>query len=421
MKILITGKGGREHALLHALNKTPTDPQLFVWPGNDAMEELAERVQASDLDALVDWMRQNVIDLCVVGEENYLEAGLSDRCLEAGIRAWGPVRKAAQLESSKLFTKDFLNRHDIPTGSHIEVHTPQELRDAVEGYPTVLKFDGLAAGKGVSVCASEHAVEVFIDHFFVERKFGAGRVFVEEYLEGKELSVICAVADGAYQMFPFARDYKRLCDGDEGPNTGGMGAVASLKLVDDDLLNSIESGIVKPVIAGLSKDGLNYRGFLYFGLMLTGEGPKVLEFNCRFGDPEAQAILPLLQGDLAQYLYEAADGSISMRLLKFTNEWSVCVIMAYRDYPNSSGHGEIISGLDKVSIGDVFHAGTAKSDSHSYHVDGGRVLSVVCRAADRDEACESVYSEIKKIRFSGAQFRSDIGSLHFDSATNADL
>jgi len=413
MRILVTGKGGREHALVTTLARSAASPTLFAWPGSDAMEPLARRVSAPDLEGLVEWMVQEGVDLCVVGEEQALAEGLADLCRSAGIQAWGPGRDAARLESSKLFAKEFLIRHKIPTGWAREEGEIDDLRAAVESFPAVLKFDGLAAGKGVSVCLDEQDVEEFIDRAMVQKTFGPGRVFIEEFLEGPEVSVICAVTDDGYHAFPAARDYKRQLDGDQGPNTGGMGAVASQNLLSAHLLKEIESNVLNPTVAAIRADGLEYRGFLYFGIILTDTGPKVLEFNCRFGDPEAQAVLPLVGGDFASYLSAASGGRIDRSLISFSNDWSVAVVVASRDYPRKSGRGEMIDGLQDVEHGAVFHSGTARDEKGRFVVDGGRVLAAVCQGGAREEARDLAYIALSAIRFDGSQYRSDIGSLHF--------
>jgi phosphoribosylamine--glycine ligase len=414
MKILVVGKGGREHALVQALSESPSRPELYAYPGSDGMSDLVQRVDAPDVDALVAWMSEKGIDLCVAGEEAYLVKGLSDKCREAGIRAWGPVAQSAQLEGSKIFAKEFLFRNGIPTGGYEVVDDPKALRAAAEKLPCVLKYDGLAAGKGVSVCLEPEQVEAFIESVYGEKKFGDARVVVEECLSGKELSVITAVSDGAYQVFTPARDYKRQLDGDQGPNTGGMGAVASRALIAEDLMERIDREVLRPTVDGLVKDNLDFRGFLYFGLMLTAEGPQVLEFNVRFGDPEAQAILPLVGGDLAAFLCEAADGQLDPGHLSFDTSWCVCLVMASKDYPYRSGRGEVITGLEDVKGVRVYHAGTAHNEDGRFMVNGGRVLSVVCKGPTREEAVEKAYREIRHIRFDGAQYRSDIGRLHFE-------
>ena len=414
MKVLIVGQGGREHALAQALHESASKPALFVWPGNDGMGTLAQRVAAGSLDELIAWMQREGIDLCVAGEEKYLVLGLADKARAVGIRTWGPVAASAQLEASKRFAKEFMVRHGVPTAHYTLASSPEAVRAAISSYPTVLKYDGLAAGKGVAVCLDAEMVEDFIDAVYVDRKFGDGEVLVEECMTGKELSVICAVADGDYLYFTPARDYKRQLADDAGPNTGGMGAVASRAFIDEALMQRIRREIIEPTVKGLVKDGLDYRGFLYFGLMLTPTGPRVLEFNVRFGDPEAQAILPLVSGDFATFLYEAANGSIQPSLLQFSEGWSICVVQASRDYPRASGHGEVIHGLDDVTEGRVYHAGTLRGGDGQFIVNGGRVLAVACAGATREEALDKVYRENAKISFDGAQFRPDIGRMHFE-------
>ena len=413
MKIMVVGQGGREHALVTALKESPGGHELYAWPGNDAMTPAALRPRLADQAELVDWMGREGIDLCVVGEEKYLAAGLADACAERGMRVWGPGREAARLESSKRFAKEFMQRHGVPTGGYTVVEDEAALRAAVPSLPAVLKYDGLAAGKGVSVCVEPAQVDEFCARVFGDRQFGEDPVVVEEFLTGPEVSVICAVADGRYRMFPRARDYKRLLDGDGGPNTGGMGAVASKHILPAEVTERIEREIVQPAVAGLVADGLGYRGFLYFGVMLTPEGPRMLEFNCRFGDPEAQAVLPLLEGDFAQYLYDAAGGELRDELLRVADGWSVCLVMATRDYPLRSGAGDVISGLDQVRRARVYHAGTRRNPDGEFETAGGRVLAVVDRGTTREEAVANAYEELARVAFDGARIRTDIGSFNF--------
>ncbi len=300
MKILVTGKGGREHAILTALRENNPDAQLYSFPGSDAIAQLATRVDAKDLLDLIAYIQREKIDLCVAGEEAYLvkDRGLANLCAEAGIPCWGPFKESAQLEASKVFSKNFLKRHHIPTAAFSVANTKHEALRLITKYPVVLKFDGLAAGKGVAVCADVSAAQEFLDEVFVKRAFGEGSLIIEECLTGPEISIFASVCDDQYHLLMPARDYKRVGDNDVGPNTGGMGAVASPHLADPSLLKDIEEKIVKPTVAGLQKDGLRYRGFIYFGVMLTPDGPQVLEYNCRFGDPEAEAVLPMLRGNV---------------------------------------------------------------------------------------------------------------------------
>ncbi|MEG0334322.1 MAG: phosphoribosylamine--glycine ligase [Akkermansia sp.] len=417
MKIAVIGKGGREHALVRALKSSPSSPELFCFPGSDAIRQLAQPIPAKDLPTLIEWMQGNSIDLCVAGEESYLvkDDGLANECERVGIPCWGPVKQSAQLEASKEFAKNFLLRHHIPTGGATIADTIEEARAAIGGkYPTVLKFDGLAAGKGVAVCPDQASAEDFLKEVFTDRRFGSGRVLIEEFLTGPEISIFGALVDDNYLILCPARDYKRLQEGDTGPNTGGMGAVASRQLVSTDLLAEIERTIVAPTVEGLRHDGLPYRGFLYFGLMLTPQGPQVIEYNCRFGDPECQAVMPLLQGDLAQFCLKGAQGQFEPSLISFTDAWSVCCVLASAGYPASSHSGDTIRGLDDVKQGFVYHAGTQWNDkTHCYETNGGRVLAVVAQGASLDEARKLAHAETSLVDFDGAQRRADIGYASF--------
>ena len=420
MKIVVVGKGGREHALLLALQDSPTETELYCHPGSDAIAELAERVEAKGVEELVGWMLGKGIDLCIAGEESYLvkEEGLANLCEKAGIPCWGPPKEGAQLEASKAFAKEFMKRHDIPTGWARVCDSLEEARDAISGsYPTVLKFDGLAAGKGVAVCADEEAANDFLGEVFGSRRFGEGRLLVEQFLEGPEVSIFAAVSGDSYQIFTPARDYKRIGEGDHGPNTGGMGAVASRQLLTSEELAQIEETIVKPTVAGLVKDELNYKGFLYFGLMMTEEGAKVIEYNCRFGDPECQAVMPLLTGDLVEYCLAGARGELQPELLTFDEGWSVCVVLASEGYPESSSSGDVITSLEQVEGARVYHAGTKKQEEagrEEWATAGGRVLAVVGGGKTREVAVTLAHEQAAKITFEGSQRRADIGIMHFE-------
>lgn len=418
MKIVVAGKGGREHALVRALTESPGSPEVYCWPGSDAIFELAARVpvQGGDVEGLVAWMVGNGIDLCVAGEESYLVQGegLANLCAKAGLPCWGPRKESAQLEASKEFAKEFLLRHAIPTGGAVTVADREGAVAAIGGkYPTVLKFDGLAAGKGVAVCMDAESAEKFLDEVFVAKRFGEGRMLVEEFLTGPEVSIFAAIVDDRYLILTPARDYKRLGEGDEGPNTGGMGAVASRQLVSPELLEQIDREIVKPTVDGLIRDGLPYRGFLYFGLMLTPEGPKVIEYNCRFGDPECQAVMPLLSGDLAGFCLAGAKGEFAPELIAFSGGWSVCVVLASAGYPESSRNGDVISGLEDVKAGRVYHAGTKRNAEGRYETNGGRVLAVVSGGETREAAVALAHAEADKVTFAGAQRRRDVGICNF--------
>ena len=416
MKILVTGKGGREHAILTALRDTSPNAKLYTYPGSDAIADLATRVEEKDLIGLVAFMQREKIDLCVAGEESYLvkDRGLANLCAEAGIPCWGPVKEAAQLEASKVFAKKFLKRHGIPSAAFGVANTKHEALRAITKYPVVLKFDGLAAGKGVAVCPDQASALEFIDEVFTKRAFGEGDLLIEECLTGPEVSIFVSICDEQYHILMPARDYKRIGDNDQGPNTGGMGAVASRELVDAVMLADIEERIVKPTVLGLKKDGLRYRGFLYIGLMLTPAGPQVLEFNCRFGDPEAEAVLPMVRGDFAWYLLSAATGELKPQLIHFENGWSICVILASAGYPVTSHSGDRIDGLSSVNGARVFHCGTKKNGSGVFETNGGRVLAVVAQGSTRTAARGKAYEAADKITFDGRQCRTDIAKLHFE-------
>ncbi len=409
MKIAVIGKGGREQALVETLAASPCQPEIFSFPGSDAICETATRIDAADFDGLMQWMVENKVDLCVAGEESYLVKGegLANRCAALGIPCWGPPKESAQLEASKEFAKNFLLRHGIPTGGAAAVAGYDEAIAAIGGkYPTVLKFDGLAAGKGVAVCPDAASAEEFLKEVFIEKRFGEGRLLVEEFLTGPEISIFGAICDDKYLILCPARDYKRLMDGDEGPNTGGMGAVASRQLASPELIRTIEETIVAPTVRGLQADGLPYRGFLYFGLMLTPDGPKVIEYNCRFGDPECEAVMPLLRGDLAEFCLSGARGDFRPELISFDNGWSICCILASAGYPASSHSGDIISGLETCEAR-VFHCGTKKT-AEGWVTNGGRVLAIVAQGDTLEAAREKAHAEAAKVDFDGSQRRSDI-------------
>jgi phosphoribosylamine--glycine ligase len=410
MKIAVIGKGGREQALVETLAASPCKPELFTFPGSDAICQTATRIEADGLDGLIQWMVEHKIDLCVAGEESYLvkDDGLANRCAAAGIPCWGPQKESAQLEASKEFAKNFLLRHNIPTGMAAAVESYDAAIAAINGqYPTVLKFDGLAAGKGVAVCPDAASAEEFLNEVFIQKRFGEGRLLVEEFLTGPEISIFGAICDDKYLILCPARDYKRLQEGDAGPNTGGMGAVASRQLASPELIKTIEETIVAPTVRGLQADGLPYRGFLYFGLMLTPQGPKVIEYNCRFGDPECEAVMPLLQGDLATFCLNGAKGEFTPDLISFSEGWSICCILASAGYPASSHSGDLISGLENCSAR-VFHCGT-RLTPEGWVTAGGRVLAIVAQGDSLDAARTLAHAEAAKVDFDGSQRRSDIG------------
>ena len=425
MKILVIGGGGREHALVWKLRQSAQVERIWCAPGNGGIVQQAECVAVppggtKDLAGLVALGEKLHPDLTVVGPELPLVLGIADEFAARGLRLIGPSKQAARLEGSKAFAKEFLLRNGIPTGSLYGIH--DSAGDAYSAlcavdWPCVIKADGLAAGKGVLVAPSPDDATAFIDRLMVDREFGAAgeRVVIEEALTGPELSYI-VLTDGT-RVAPLAacRDHKRIFDGNKGPNTGGMGAYSVDGLVGPALEEKILSTIVRPTLAALEKEQLPYRGFLYFGLMLTAEGPKVLEFNCRMGDPETQALVVRMDFDLAAVLYAAAEGKLDPSAVRWKPGAGACVVMAAAGYPGEPRTGARIDGLAGAALVPgvvVFHAGTKRPDGRpdgACIVSGGRVLGVTASAPNLAAAAGLCYDAIAQIRFEGAQFRKDIG------------
>jgi phosphoribosylamine--glycine ligase len=419
MKVLVVGGGGREHALAWKFSTERSVDEVFCAPGNPGTSRIATNVDiaATDLDALAALVERERIDLTVVGPELPLDRGIADFFASRGLRIFGPSRQAAQLECSKVFAKNFMARHGIPTARYRVCDDPREAHAIVAsgalGFPIVVKADGLAAGKGVVVAPDRSSADDAIRAAMEDRQFGeaGARIVLEECLVGPEVSFF-ALCDGARaSALMSAQDHKRVFDDDEGPNTGGMGAFAPSPLVDHAMQERIMRDVVEPVVAGLAADGSPYRGFLYAGLMLTCDGPRVIEFNVRFGDPEAQVVIPMIDGDLAAHLAAAADGALDGRRMAFRSDPHVGVVLASRGYPASSESGVPIDGLDAAAEEDdvlVFHAGTSKR-GHEIVTAGGRVLTVVGRGQEFPRAIARAYAGVSKISFSGMHYRRDIG------------
>jgi phosphoribosylamine--glycine ligase len=419
MRVLVIGSGAREHALVARLSADRDVGEILAVPGNPGIASLSHllRGSVSDVDGLVDLAAREQIDLTVVGPELPLSLGLVDRFTKEGLLAFGPTRVAAQLESSKAFAKDFMARHGVPTARFRVAHTIDEARGCLRsgefGFPVVVKADGLAAGKGVVVAADRAAAEMAVTAAMSEHRFGAAgdAVVIEECLTGPEVSFF-VVCDGERAVpIGTAQDHKRVFDEDHGPNTGGMGAFAPSPLVDAALESRILREIIEPVVAGMAADGHPFRGFLYAGLMLTPDGPKVIEFNVRLGDPEAQVILPLIDEPLLPLLVAGAAGSIGQPSIRLADDRLVGVVLASRGYPDAAESGQVIEGIDRaeaIAGVSVYHAGTERRGRELVTA-GGRVLTVVGRGADFAEAIARAYSGVLPISFDGMQYRRDIG------------
>ncbi|MFL5908114.1 MAG: phosphoribosylamine--glycine ligase [Solirubrobacterales bacterium] len=423
-KVLVVGGGGREHAIIRALSRSPQSPELLCAPGNAGIAEEAEIIEvgAEDVRALTQAAVDREVDLVVVGPEAPLVAGLVDALENQGIAAFGPGAEAARIEGSKLHAKELMREAGVPTAAHTVLRSRQEALDqiACASYPAVLKADGLAAGKGVIISSSEAEAREAVDVFFTEQRFGATEVVIEEFLDGEELSLL-ALCDGE-NVLPLApaQDYKRIHDGDRGPNTGGMGSYSPVPGFDQAETERIIDLVHRPIVTAMRKRGTPYHGVLYAGLMLSQAGPKVLEFNCRFGDPETQAVLPRLRSDLLELCRGSREqGGLAGLEAAFADDWAVTVVLASAGYPASSSKGDVISGIEDAAGLDgveVTHAGTARRNGDLVTA-GGRVLNVTGLGPTAADARRRAYDAAELIRFEGRQMRTDIAARAVDSGT----
>jgi phosphoribosylamine--glycine ligase len=416
MRVLILGGGGREHALAWKLKQSPRVRSLFCAPGNGGIGEIATCVPIplGEIDRLVQFALDERIDFTIVGPDDALAAGMVDRFTGAGLRIFGPSQSAARLESSKVFAKEFMQRHGIPTANSGHFTDSAQARQfaAKMPLPMVLKADGLALGKGVLIAYTREEVEAAISDIMDKRKFGeAGRAMViEEFLEGPECSIHALIDGSHYLLFPSAQDHKRALDGDQGLNTGGMGTYSPAPQLTPALEESVRTEVLERFLAGLKKDGLSYKGMLFPGLMLTANGIRVLEFNCRFGDPETQVLLSRLDSDLLDLLEATTDGTLAQQAPRWRQGSAVCVIAASGGYPEAYESGKQITGLDKASESAVvFHAGTRVSEG-KLCTSGGRVLGVTATGENLQEARAKAYAAIEAVHFEGMFFRRDIGA-----------
>jgi phosphoribosylamine--glycine ligase len=419
MNVLVIGGGGREHALAWKLRQSPRVNRVFIAPGNagTAQEGRNVEIKPSELNQLLNFARQESVELTVVGPDDALAAGIVDLFENAGLRIFGPNKAAARLESSKSFAKRFMVRHGIPTARFGEYESSQAAKAALDdfGFPLAVKADGLALGKGVIIAQDRSKAEAAVDDMIEHRRYGeAGRrIVIEEYLSGFECSVHALVNSRSYLVLPTAQDHKQLFDGNRGPNTGGMGTFSPARQLDAGLLREIRDKVLDPFMRGIQKDNLRFRGLLFPGLMLTKDGPRVLEFNCRFGDPETQVLMPRLETDLLDLL----EATITDQLDAITMEWdtrsAVCIVMASGGYPGAYETGRTIFGLETVSEMEgvkIFHAGTRQRENQIL-TSGGRVLGVTAVGDTLSAARKRAYEAVDQIAFDGSYFRRDIGAV----------
>lgn len=424
MKVLVIGSGGREHALLWKLSQSPSVTDVYVVPGNDGMSDVASLIPIKGNDDIIDFARLMQVDLTVAGPETVLTEGLADEFEKRGMAFFGPSKAAARIEGSKGFAKALMKKYGIPTAAY-ETFDDEEKAIAYlkanDTYPIVIKADGLASGKGVIIAQSEEeAIDTVKDMLEGHTFSGAGRsVVIEEFMEGEEASMLC-FCDGT-NVVPMisAQDHKRIFDFDKGPNTGGMGAYAPAPVMTKEMCEEVNVRILRPIVAAMKKEGYPFKGCLYAGLMITSEGPKVVEFNCRFGDPETEAVLPLFDGDLARVMLDCVHGTLSDEAVVWKKACAVDVVLASEGYPASHSSGEVISGIEDAKKAGclVFHAGTVKKNGE-YVVNGGRVLNVVALADTLAKAKAKAYEGVSRISWRGMQYRHDIadkGLLHLEA------
>jgi phosphoribosylamine--glycine ligase len=414
MKILIVGSGGREHALAWKIKQSPKVEELFIAPGNPGTAKLGTNIQITKTEEIIDWLKENKVDLVLIGPDNYLADGIVDEIQKMGIKVFGPTKDASEIEWSKSFAKQFMQKEGIPTAEFKVFNNLEEANKYIEtqNFPLVIKASGLALGKGVIIAQTLEEAKKTLEEIMTTKIFGdaGNEVVIEEFLIGKEISTH-AFCDGEnVVMFPSSQDHKTIFEGDKGPNTGGMGTIAPVPWVTEDHMKAIENEIVKPTIDALKKRGKPFKGVLFPGIMITEKGPKVIEFNARFGDPETESYMRILKTDLVDILLACVDGKLNEQKIEWEN-YSACTVMcASGGYPGSYEKGKVISSLDNLEKAVVvFHAGTKEIDGEIV-TNGGRVLGVSAVGSDLKEALSKTYEVIEKISFEGMQFRKDIGA-----------
>jgi len=416
MKILVIGSGGREHALVWKLKQSPRVRQIFCAPGNAGIGAIATNlpVTVSDQAGLLKFARDEKIDLTVVGPDDALAAGIVDLFQQNGLRIFGPTRAAAKFEWSKIFAKEFMHRHGIPTAASGHFSKSEEAHRFCQKmkFPVVIKADGLALGKGVIIAESSDMAAKTIYRIMEKKQFGeaGSNIVIEEFLRGQECSIHALVDGKNYLLFPGAQDHKQVFDGDRGPNTGGMGTFSPAKILSPEIERRVHREIMQPFMAGLQVEGITFQGLLFPGLMLTEAGPSVLEFNCRFGDPETQVLLPRLKTDLVDLMEATIDGTLDRQTIAWDERAAVCVVMASGGYPGDYQKGLPITGLEQFDGSDdvvIFHAGT-KLENNKVVTAGGRVLGVTALGTDLREAQARAYEAVARIHFEGSHYRTDI-------------
>ncbi|MFN4227802.1 MAG: phosphoribosylamine--glycine ligase [Candidatus Ratteibacteria bacterium] len=415
MRILIIGSGGREHAICWKIKSYSENYEIFAIPGNGGIALMGECIKKDlgNFDEIFKFVKEKRIDLIIVGPENPLSEGIVDFFVEKGIKIFGPTKKAALLESSKCFAKEFMKKYNIPTADFEISDSFEKSIKIIEKrkVPYVIKFDGLAAGKGVRVIEGKEEGKNYLEEIFIKKIFkGEKKVVIEDCLVGKELSYLIFTDTNTYIPMVPAKDYKRVFDNDKGPNTGGMGCYSPPYYFNEELENEIKKKIVEPTLKGLEKENIDYRGVLYFGLMITNKGPYVLEYNVRFGDPETQVILPRMEGDLVEVVESIIEGNLNKIGIKWKEEKSLCVILASKGYPGEYEKGKEIKNIDRVKDVILFHAGT-KIENGKILTDGGRVLGICSIDINFEKLREKVYKAAKTIDFEGKHYRKDIGLL----------
>ncbi len=416
MKVLVVGGGGREHAICQKLLQSPKVDEVICAPGNGGISEIAQcfSVSPMDITAMINLAKNQNVDLVFVAPDDPLSAGMVDEFEKQGIRAFGPNKKAAQIESSKSFSKDLMRKYNIPTAKYEVFDNAEKAKEYIlsEGAPIVIKADGLALGKGVYVCTNVNDALNAVDEIMTHKKFGkAGtKIVIEEYMEGAEVSLLCFCDSKTIIPMVSSQDHKRAYNNDEGPNTGGMGAFAPSPKYTNEVKKYVEKNIIVPTMEAMNKEGCPFKGILYIGLMLTKDGPKVLEYNARFGDPETQVVLPLMDGDLYEIVQAIIDEKLSEVPLSFSDKHAAVIVMASGGYPLKYEKGYEITGLNAQENDDtyVFHAGTVKKDDIIV-TNGGRVLGVTAVSDTLEKAIESAYQRVEKINFTDAHYRTDIG------------